>query len=886
MNILKEYTLDYVRRNKKSSLAIMIAILIATTMLSALTGALYTFYTDELRFIIAEKGNWHAELFDNTPGDKLKYVTGHPNVDSVMLKGTWKIAEIDDPRRPYLAMRGLNAKYWNDMPEHTAILEGRAPRSENELAVSKQYFENHPGLAVGDSITLSLGARVLNGEAMDFVAPFKKGELFVPDDERTFAIVAKLDITTNSMTPYYMAYGYLDEAGILPDDQLTVYMRFKNPRSTYEDINKIAQSVGLAPDEYGDYMVKTNDILLAKYLIFSPEQRTNFSLWMFSQPLMLAAFALLAAGVFVFIIHNAFAMSANSRLKQLGMLQSIGASPKQILRSVVFEGLILSLLPIPAGLFVGWALDYGLFAYINSVENLRNATDIVFTYGLPAALPSVVLALLTVWLSALLPARKISRLTPIEAIRQGGDIKVKKLKKSRFASKAFGIEGELAQNALQARRQSYRTASISLTLSFLLFSGFLNLMAVNDARNKVYYFDTSAGQKDISLYIQDGHMTEPEFENRIRSIAGIQSVLFASNVPAGLWLSPDMASDELRAIGGLKRIADSGKYSVYEENGMFRVSTSLITLDDRSFTEYCEQIGADPSMFFDAQTPYSIVVNEVQDDVHSSLRNDIRIPFLKLNVGDSLKEEEKIYTEDTGTYSFTTKIGFLTNQTPDTGERYGGYQLLQVMPRSVYSGIVGNFQETRFLKANSVFAPVTAQSEAYIQPVADEIQDICDNWYGSGDYSIRNILEVRKTDANARNLLKTVMLCAAGFLALIGISNVFSTVSGNLRQRQKEFAMLRSIGIPPKGVRRMLILEAILLGLMPVLLGIPLNVLAAGVFLKINRIYLSEFLPFLPVLPILAFGAAILLSVVLAYVMGWRMLQRSSIVDVLKEDAV
>ena len=114
MNILKEYTLDYIKHNKKSSIAIMIAILIATILLSALSGALYTFYTDEVRLLILENGNWHAELFDNTPGDKLKYVTAHPNVERVMIKGTWKIAKIDDPRRqsirPFWREESLNRK--------------------------------------------------------------------------------------------------------------------------------------------------------------------------------------------------------------------------------------------------------------------------------------------------------------------------------------------------------------------------------------------------------------------------------------------------------------------------------------------------------------------------------------------------------------------------------------------------------------------------------------------------------------------------------------------------------------------------------------------------------------------------------------------------------
>lgn len=128
-------------------------------------------------------------------------------------------------------------------------------------------------MKVGDSLTLDLGSRRLNGKEMDFNAPFKDEELFLPTVKRTYTVVAKLDITTNSMTPYYMAYGYLNEANILPDDQLTVYMRFKNPRSTYKDINNIAKSVGLKSDEYGKYTVRTNDSLLAKYLIFPPEER-------------------------------------------------------------------------------------------------------------------------------------------------------------------------------------------------------------------------------------------------------------------------------------------------------------------------------------------------------------------------------------------------------------------------------------------------------------------------------------------------------------------------------------------------------------------------------------------------------------------------------------
>jgi putative ABC transport system permease protein len=886
MNILREYTLDYIKRNKKNSIAIMIAILLATTMLSALCGVLYTFYTDEVRLLIEERGNWHAELFDDTPVDKLKYVSGHPNVESVMFKGPWVIASITDPRRPYLAIRGLNADYWRDMPERTVIQEGRVPQASNELALSMQYMEHHPELKIGDTLRLPIGSRNAAGAVIPAVDPWKEGESFTETDVRSYVLVGIMNITTNSITPAYMGFGYVEEAELQPDDPLTVYIRFKNPRSTYGDIERIAQSVGFKPDEYGDYRVKTNRALLGKYLVFPPAEKGNLSLWMFSQQLTIATFAVLVAGVFVVIIHNAFAMSANARLKQLGMLQSIGASPRQIRRSVIDEGLLLAVIPIPFGLLIGWLLDYGLFAYMNSVASFRSGVSpVVFTYGLVAALPSVVLAVATVWLSALIPARRISKLTPIEAIRQGGDKGIKKLRRRRLTARMFGIEGELAQNALQARKKSYRTASVSLTLSFLLLTGFLHFMAVNELRNKVYYYDKlNEDRQHITLYTMDGNDTEPEFERQIRSIAGVDNVVFASNVAVALWLPAGKESAEMKAIGGLKSIAASGDYSVYETDGKFRIRSYLLTLDDKSFADYCRQIGADPAQFADSTVPRTIVVNKVLDVKHSNQRNKQYIPFLQLATGEHLQLEEKIYEEDTSKYAFPIEIGYLTDRMPAIGDRYDGYELVQVMPRSTYRKIAAQLEPTRSQRANSVFAPVTTLA-ADIQPVADAIQEVSEKWYGSGDFQIWNILEVRQADAQARSLINAIMIGVSGLLAFIGIANVFSTVSGNLRQRRKEFAMLRSVGLSPQRVKRMLMLEALIFGLTPILLSLPLNAVFVGIFLHINLLNLSEFLPFMPVLPILSFAAAILLAVVLAYARGAKLLRKDTIVEVLKSEA-
>jgi putative ABC transport system permease protein len=886
MNILREYTLDYIRRNKKSSFSIMIAILISTVLLSSLSGAFYTFYINEIYDIKERNGNWHAELFNHTPGEKLKYVTGHPNVEDVMVKGSWSLAETGDPRRPYLAFRGFNASYWESMPERTAILEGRVPQAKDELALSKQYFDAYPGLKVGDRITLSLGRRELGGKELELIAPYQPGEAFIPSREQPYTVVAKLDMVTSSMNPYYVACGYLDHGDILPQDDLTVYMRFKHPRSTYEDISRIAQAVGYTPDEYGKYQIKTHDELLRKYLIFPPEKKRDFTLWAFSQQISTAVLAVLVAAVFVFIIHNAFAMSANARLRQLGMLQSIGASPRQIRRSVVFEGVFLAAVPVPVGLLIGWVLDYGLFKYINSVRSLLPEMEkLRFSFGWPVALPTLVLAFLTVWLSALLPAWKISRLTPINAIRQGDQTAVNKLGRPGIYARLFGIEGELAQNALRARRSSYRTATISLTLSFVLFSLFWNLLAVSDAKQMV----SAAGKAafpDINVYLQGGYMTDPQFEEAVRSVEGIASAVFTSSAPATIWLTAVAESEELRATGGLKRVSESGKYAVYRENGRFRLRTNLVALDDQSFDAYCRSLGIDAAGFYDKQTPRTILINSSRDDANSTPRQEVRIPLLNLAPGSRLQGEERLNLEDTGDYVFETEIGYVTDQLPFTGFRQSSYQVMQVMPRSQYLSIVEHFQPTRTVRANQVNAILLGESEAAILPAIERLNEICGYWYGSGDYSVWNRLDQEETMANGRRLLKALMLCVSGLLALIGISNVFSTISGNLRQRKREFAMLQSVGISPGGIRRMLTLEAFILGLMPVVLSVPVNAVAVGAFLHMNMTRISEFLPFFPIMPVGAFGTAILLSVLAAYRLGGSMLRKASVADMLRDETV
>ncbi|ENY8694181.1 TPA: ABC transporter permease [Clostridioides difficile] len=886
MNILQEYTLDFVRRNKRSSIAIMLAILLTTTMMSSLCGLLYTMWTDFIRLSIEKEGNWHGELFDYTYGSDLPLIENFSSVDDVMVKGQWYVGKINNDKRDYIIYRNATSEYWNHMPEKDTIIEGRRPSNVNEIALSKQYFENNPSVKIGDKITLPIGDRILNGKPLEPIAPKSKGESFKKISETTLTIVGKVDVSTSSVIPAYTALGYLDKTIIKPNDSITVYLRFKNIRDTYKELPKLAKSLGWKTNEYGKYNLKYNSNYLLKMLVFSPEQKASMSsISKFSTPIMYLTIAIFTVAVFVMVIYNAFSLSANARLTQLGILSSVGASPKQIKRSVVFEGFLLTIIPLPIGLFLGWLLCNRLIVYINSGNYHADAPEVVFTYGIPAFLPAVLLTIVTVWISALIPARKVSKISPIEAIRQGDSVKIKKSHKYSLG-KIFGIEGELASNALRARKKSYRTATISLTLSFLLLTGFLHIIANQEGAKAVYGSDNYKDQRDIEVYLENSEPVESAFIEKLDNTEGVKSSLYYQKMSASTWLTEKDASKELAKNGGFKSIVSSKKYSPIERDGKFRIISNIIGLDDKSFTEYCRQISVDPKLFYDTKNPTSIVYNKEEDVNRSTRRNKVYIDYLNLSIGDNIKLNEKVYDEDKGDYTYNMKVGAITSTLPKIVDTSSKYTLMQIVPMSMVQEISKNYDEVGRLRSNRLIGLFKVNNREDIPRVREKLESICNKDYGSGDYSIEDVLESEKQDASGRKTMNLIVGFITGLLAMIGLSNVLATVSGNIRSRRQEFAMLRSVGLSPDGIKKMLVLEGLFLGITPLLLSIPVQIGIVYAFLRINEIYFIEYLPFAPISTIIGFTILILFIVIASYMTGYKQLKNENIVESIKNETI
>ncbi|WP_050638693.1 MULTISPECIES: ABC transporter permease [Clostridia] len=892
MKILREYVWDTIRRNKRTSIAIMTALFLMTTMMSCFCGFVYTMWTDAIVLTKLEDGDWHGELFDTTYGKDLEHIENYASVSAVLVKGPWEAAKLEDEgRRTYLITRGANQEYWDSMPEKDTLTEGRLPQANNELVLSKQYFDDHPGAKVGDTLTLPIGQRMYQGKVCKETDGFHEEETFRQTGTKTYKIVGILDVTTSSSVPAYTGMSYLDTKTVNPDDELTVYLRFDPMRSTYKELPELARSLGYQADEYGYYTLRYNAGLLSKYGILPPDQIGSISsLTVLAVPAMFLVIALLMIAVFVLVIHNAFALSASEKLVQLGTLAGIGASPKQIKAAVTSEAMILLIVPLPVGILCGWLLDTELFRLINAANNIgRTAPDIVLTFGIPAILPAILLSAATAWLSARIPARRVAKLMPVEALRQVEVLKGRKIRQGRISSH-FGISGELASNALTARKKSYRAATISLCLSFLLLTGFLYIITAQNASKEVYRAQNES-QGHVFFSISDGRRPEQKALDEVLKVPGVSRGVIMNKMPCATWITEDQTSDDIETnLGGFDEIVSEKKYSPIERDGKYRIYSVLIGLEEDSFREYCKEMGADPDSYY-KDPAKALIYNRTEDPNVSTKKQKVYRDILKLQKGQDLSFTEKAYDEDTGDFEFRLTIGDLVQALPADGIGLPYFSVVSIMPMEHVLEIAASCSEKRRYTASSVNGILLTDDDGgisypLIQKVSGQISTILGKYYGSGDYMVSDLAEKEESQRQSTGVMSIIVAFLTGLLALIGISNVWASISGNLRQRSREFAMLKSVGLSPAQLWRMLFLEGLDLGLKPLLYSLPFQAAVLACFLYLNEVTLIEYLPFAPYAAVLGYTILVLASIIGAYYMGGRRIVRQNIISAIKDDTI
>ncbi len=647
----------------------------------------------------------------------------------------------------------------------------------------------------------------------------------------------------------------------IPEPMIDIY--FDDMGAVLDDTMQIARVLGVSSEN-----VIYNHELLAMYMIRDPQD---------TAPRLLFPLFILIAGIasfsLIIVIHNSFAVSMNARIHQFGIFSSIGATPKQIRSCLLQEAAALCILPILIGNLLGILISMGIIHMVNGLlgSDVAGRHEAVFGYHPLVLAATLLLTVATIWISAWMPARKLSRLTPLEAIKNTGELQLKRKKKSPLLTCLFGLEGELAGGALKAQKRALRTASLSLIFSFLAFTIMQSFFALSGISTRETYFERYQGVWDIMVTVKDTDVDSFSETQKLQEISGIRSAIVYQKAMAKRIIAEDEISEDMKSFGGF---AVAGDNYVRKTDGGWLVNVPIVILDDASFLAYCEQIGITP------QLNGAVIWNQIRDVTNPDFRHPRYMPYVKgENAVSILRQSGKEeMTAEVPVLSYTEKV-------PVLREEYATldyYELVHFIPVSLWKeikGQIGGSEEDAYI--------CMLGRENVAAGELDALQGQVDSLI-AGNYKTESENRIQEAEANDKQI-QGMMTIFGGFcvlLAVIGIGNVFSNTLGFVRQRKREFARYMSVGMTQGEIKKMFCVEALTIAGRPILITLPLAVIAVGYLLKISYVEVGTFLAEAPLIPIMIFMLAIWGIVAFAYYLGWRNIRKINLAEVLRDDTM
>lgn len=655
-------------------------------------------------------------------------------------------------------------------------------------------------------------------------------------------------------------------AGLSGEGATVVELTFRHKAAAYETLDLIQTRLGLTDDQ-----VEAHDTLLSRYLVTDPRDATPPLLL----PFLLAVWGA-AVLALVLLLRNAFEITMQARLHQLGLLASIGATPRQLRLCLLQEAAVLALLPLAAGTALGFGGCAAVIAAVNrAAADLPGRVPAVFRLSWPVVAVVLLTAALTVFLSAWLPARKLSRLSPLEALRGAACPAPGRRIKQRahpLLAGCFGIRGELAGGALYARKKSLRIANVSLLLSFMGFTAMLCFFTLSDISTRQTYFERYQDAWDVIAVVSDTGPDSFSLTESLTTLPGVEDGVVYQKQEAHALLPAAAQSDPLQALGGLPALA--GEDAVALGDGWL-VDAPVVVLDDAAFLRYCRQAGVSPSV------DGAVLLNRVWDSLHSHFRNRQYLPFVQPGTA------ALTLADADGTPLGELPLTGLADTPPNLREEYDSYTLALFCPQSLWTRWTREHPLPARNQTPEVCVRLLGQEGitlAQCQALQAEAAALLDD--AGCTYTIENRLEERLVNDRMIRGMEQILGAFCLLLAAIGLANVFLNTLGFVGQRRREFARYLSIGMTPGELRSLFWIEAAVLALRPLVITLPLTALAVAFMLRASALDPALFLAEAPFAPVALFALLLVGSVALAYALGARRILTADLSQLLKDDTL
>ncbi|MBE1556169.1 ABC-type antimicrobial peptide transport system permease subunit [Filibacter limicola] len=569
----------------------------------------------------------------------------------------------------------------------------------------------------------------------------------------------------------------------------------------------------------------------------------------------------------VSLIYNAFAISVSERSRHLGMLSSVGATNRQKKKSVFFEGAVIGLISIPIGIICGLAGMGITFYFINSIIQdalgiAEKLTAIVTPFSI---LIACAVSVLTIFISTYIPAKRASKISAIDAIRQTADVKLtrKVVKTSKMVRKLFGIEAEIGLKNLKRNRRRYQATVFSLVISIVLF---LSVVFVTDNLKKALGLSQDGVNYDIQVLLQ-GEDTRKD-EQLIKSIGSLEGVTeynVVKEMGLSSFISEASIADELRNRAKVDK--DMLK------NGKLPYDIIIHSLNEENLKAYAKEVGANFEQLTNPKKVSAIVIDTVPyQDMETG--KFVETKAIHTKVGHSLDLHYEDGETEEETYVDKVEIAALTDQLP-MGVRLDGELAMldiivseQVMEQLISKKDNARVRSKLLLKSTN---PLKTQQEI------EELKEV-------GIY-VHNVYQTRKRDEQMIVLMSVFIYGFILLITAISIANIFNTISTSISLRKREFAMLKSVGMTPTGFNKMINYESIFYGIKSLLYGLPISII---VMYLIHRSMMNSF-DYAFVLPWLIIGyviAAVFVIVGAAMLYSSSKVKKETIIDALKQESI
>ena len=549
------------------------------------------------------------------------------------------------------------------------------------------------------------------------------------------------------------------------------------------------------------------------------------------------------------------------------------------------------LIQLPFGILIGYAFSNVVLSKVNEILSVtEDYRKINIHFSWVVLLASIIISLMTVLISAYIPARKISRISAIDGISENTQVKVKhklfkRKKKAVLKSnhksllgKLFGIEGELAGTQFAFNKKSLKISIFSLSICFILTVGYISIISILNIA-------TSKNDEDFNhdMTVNLNIMDEPNEEmiQRIMNLPESRDSVLSRKVKMSTFVNKSDESEEFRNAGGFDSVVN--RHGVLNEEDGYRILTNLVGLSDSSFKKYCNDIGTDYKKYYEGNETYGIVLDSSFHENKNTKALE-KISLLNTKPGDNLILHEKVEDDMDTDYNISVKVGDVIHDSPcDFGG--GKYRINVIVPMNTYKNIVENFNKKRQMEYSFITINLLVGDEKSMD-AKEELTKICDSYIGSDDFSISSLLEEKNHNELVQKAIRYGVYAVAIMIGTIGVVNAFSTIINNLNLRKREFAMLESIGLTPGGLNKMLSLEGTLFALVPIVISIPIVLLICVFMLKLTLIPWSEFISVFPIGSILIYSLVIFGAIFLSYWISSRVIKKNNIIETIKDEIV